>query len=140
MNYWLFKSEPSSWSWDEQQKTGIKGEGWDGVRNYQASNNMKKMKVGDYGFFYHSVTEKRIVGVVEVIKEYHPDPTDNSNKFGMVRVRSLRSLPVPVTLSDIKKNKILQDFQMIKQARLSVVPVKKKEWHEICKMANLKNL
>ena len=140
MNYWLFKSEPSSWSWDEQQKTGIKGEGWDGVRNYQASNNMKKMKVGDYGFFYHSVTEKRIVGVVEVIKEYHPDPTDNSNKFGMVRVRSLRSLPVPVTLSDIKKNKVLQDFQMIKQARLSVVPVKEKEWNEICKMANLKNL
>ena len=140
MNYWLFKSEPSSWSWEEQQKTGRKGEGWDGVRNYQASNNMKKMKVGDYGFFYHSVTEKKIVGIVEVIKEYHPDPTDNSNKFGMVRVRSLRSLPVPVTLSDIKKNKVLQDFQMIKQARLSVVPVKEKEWNEICKMANLKNL
>ena len=140
MNYWLFKSEPSSWSWDEQQKTGIKGEGWDGVRNYQASNNMKKMKVGDYGFFYHSVTEKKIVGIVEVIKEYHPDPTDKSNKFGMVRVRSLKSLPIPVKLSDIKKNKLLQDFQMIKQARLSVVPVKKKEWNEICKMANLKNL
>ncbi len=140
MNYWLFKSEPSSWSWDEQIKAGRKGEGWDGVRNYQASNNMKKMKVGDYGFFYHSVNEKRIVGVVEVIKEYHPDPTDNSNKFGMVRVRSLRSLPIPVTLSDIKKNKLLQDLQMIKQARLSVVPVKKKEWNEICKMANLKNL
>ena len=97
------------------------------------------MKVGDYGFFYHSVTEKKIVGIVEVIKEYHPDPTDKSNKFGMVRVRSLKSLPIPVKLSDIKKNKLLQDFQMIKQARLSVVPVKKKEWNEICKMANLKN-
>ena len=140
MNYWLFKSEPSSWSWDEQQKVGKKGEGWDGVRNYQASNNMKKMKIGDYGFFYHSVTEKRIVGVVEVIKEYHQDPTDKLNKFGMVRVRALRSLPIPVTLSDIKKNKALLEFQMIKQSRLSVVPVKKKEWNEICKMANLKNL
>ena len=140
MNYWLFKSEPASWSWEEQKKTGRIGEGWDGVRNYQASNNMKKMKVGDYGFFYHSVTEKKIVGIVEVIKEYHPDPTDKSNKFGMVRVRSLKSLPIPVKLSDIKKNKLLQDFQMIKQARLSVVPVKKKEWDEICKMANLKNL
>ena len=140
MNYWLFKSEPSSWSWDDQRKAGKKGEGWDGVRNYQASNNMKKMKLGDYGFFYHSVSEKKIVGVVEVVKEYHPDPTDKSNKFGMVRVRALRSLPVPVTLSDIKTNKALIEFQMIKQSRLSVVPVKKQEWNEICKMANLKNL
>ena len=140
MNYWLFKSEPSNWSWDDQLKAGKKGEGWDGVRNYQASNNMKKMKLGDYGFFYHSVTEKRILGVVEVIKEYHPDPTDKSNKFGMVRVRALISLPIPVTLSQIKKNKVLFEFQMIKQARLSVVPVKKTEWNEICKMANLKKL
>ena len=140
MNYWLFKSEPSNWSWDDQLKAGKKGEGWDGVRNYQASNNMKKMKLGDYGFFYHSVTEKRILGVVEVIKEYHPDPTDKSNKFGMVTVRALRSLPLPVTLSDIKKNKHLSEFQMIKQTRLSVVPVRKREWNEICKMANLKNL
>ena len=140
MNYWLFKSEPSSWSWDDQRKAGKKGEGWDGVRNYQASNNMKKMKLGDHGFFYHSVSEKRIVGVVEVVKEYHPDPTDKSNKFGMVRVRALRSLPVPVTLSDIKTNKALIEFQMIKQSRLSVVPVTKQEWNAICKMANLKNL
>ena len=140
MNYWLFKSEPSSWSWDDQRKAGKKGEGWDGVRNYQASNNMKKMKLGDYGFFYHSVSEKKIVGVVEVVKEYHPDPTDKSNKFGMVRVRAFRSLPVPVTLSDIKTNKALIEFQMIKQSRLSVVPVTKQEWNAICKMANLKNL
>ena len=139
MNYWLFKSEPSNWSWEDQNKAGKKGEGWDGVRNYQATNNMKKMKVGDYGFFYHSVTEKRIVGIVEVIKEYHPDPTDKSNKFGMVRVRALINLPLPVSLSDIKKNKVLSEFQMIKQTRLSVVPVNKKEWNEICKMANLKN-
>ena len=138
MNYWLFKSEPSNWSWDDQQEAGKKGEGWDGVRNYQASNNMKNMKIGDYGFFYHSVKEKSIVGVVEVIKEYHPDPTDETNKFGMVRVRALKSLPVPVTLSHIKENKNLRDFQMIKQNRLSVVPVSQKEWNEICKIANLK--
>ena len=138
MNYWLFKSEPSNWSWDDQQEAGKKGEGWDGVRNYQASKNMKNMKVGDYGFFYHSVKEKSIVGVVEVIKEYHPDPTDKTNRFGMVRVRALKSLPVPVTLSQIKENKNLRDFQMIKQNRLSVVPVSQKEWNEICKIANLK--
>jgi predicted RNA-binding protein with PUA-like domain len=138
MNYWLFKSEPSNWSWNDQQEAGKKGEGWDGVRNYQAANNMKNMKVGDYGFFYHSVTEKSIVGVVEVIKEYHPDPTDKTNRFGMVRVRALTSLPVPVTLSQIKENKTLREFQMLKQTRLSVVPVSKKEWNEICKIANLK--
>ena len=138
MNYWLFKSEPSSWSWNDQKEAGKKGEGWDGVRNYQAANNMKNMKVGDYGFFYHSVTEKSIVGVVEVIKEYHPDPTDKTNRFGMVRVRALTSLPVPVTLSQIKENKTLREFQMLKQTRLSVVPVSKKEWNEICKIANLK--
>ena len=138
MNYWLFKSEPSNWSWNDQQEAGKKGEGWDGVRNYQAANNMKNMKAGDYGFFYHSVTEKSIVGVVEVIKEYHPDPTDKTNRFGMVRVRALTSLPVPVTLSQIKENKTLREFQMLKQTRLSVVPVSKKEWNEICKIANLK--
>ena len=138
MNYWLFKSEPSSWSWKDQQEAGKKGEGWDGVRNFQAANNMKNMKVGDYGFFYHSVTEKRIVGVVEVIKEYHPDPTDKKNRFGMVRVRALKSLPIPVTLSQIKENKMFREFQMLKQTRLSVVPVSQKEWNEICKIANLK--
>ena len=136
-NYWLFKSEPSSWSWNDQQEAGQKGEGWDGVRNYQAANNMKNMKAGDYGFFYHSVTEKSIVGVVEVIKEYHPDPTDKTNRFGMVRVRALKSLPVPVTLSQIKENKMLSELQMLKQTRLSVVPVSKKEWNEICKIGNL---
>ena len=138
MNYWLFKSEPSSWSWNDQLKKGKKGEGWDGVRNYQASNNMKKMKIGDHGFFYHSVTEKSIVGVVEVVKEYHPDPTDKTNRFGMVRVRALKSFPIPVTLSQIKENKKLREFQMLKQTRLSVVPVSQKEWNEICKIANLK--
>ena len=139
MNYWLFKSEPSSWSWKDQLKSGEMGEGWDGVRNYQAANNMKKMKIGDYGFFYHSVTEKKIIGIVKIIKEYHPDPTDKSNRFGMVKVKAHKSLPSPVLLSDIKNNKALSSFQMLKQNRLSVVPVTVKEWNEICKMANLKN-
>ena len=140
MNYWLFKSEPSSWSWADQLKKGAKGEGWDGVRNYQASNNMKKMKIGEKGFFYHSVSEKQIMGIVEIIKEYHPDPSDNTKKFGMVRVKALKSLPTPVTLPMLKSNKSLSEFQMIKQNRLSVVPVTKKEWETICEMANLKNI
>ena len=139
MNYWLFKSEPSSWSWENQLKVGDKGEGWDGVRNYQAANNMKKMKIGDLGFFYHSVTEKQIVGVVKIIKEYHPDPTDKTKRFGMVKVKALKSLPVKVSLEEIKNNENLSNFQMIKQNRLSVVPVTNLEWAEICKMANLKN-
>ena len=139
MNYWLFKSEPSNWSWENQLKVGDKGEGWDGVRNYQAANNMKKMKIGDLGFFYHSVKEKQIVGVVKVIKEYHPDPTDKTKRFGMVKVKALKSLPVKVSLEEIKNNENLSKFQMLKQNRLSVVPVTNLEWAEICKMANLKN-
>ena len=135
MNYWLFKSEPSSWSWQDQLSKGKKGEGWDGVRNYQASNNMKKMKIGDQGFFYHSVTEKKIVGIVEVIKEYAPDPTDKSEKFGMVTVRALKTLDKGVSLQDIKGNKKLTDFIMLRQNRLSVLPVSLKEWGIICKMS-----
>ena len=135
MNYWLFKSEPSSWSWEDQLKRGEKGEGWDGVRNYQASNNMKKMKIGDQGFFYHSVTEKKIVGIVEVIKEYAPDPTDKTERFGMVTVKALKTLDKGVSLKDIKDNKKLTNFIMLKQNRLSVLPVSLKEWDIICKMA-----
>tara|TARA_X000000950_G_scaffold276558_1_gene364659 strand:- start:29 stop:439 length:411 start_codon:yes stop_codon:yes gene_type:complete len=135
MNYWLFKSEPNSWSWQDQLSKGKKGEGWDGVRNYQASNNMKKMKIGDQGFFYHSVTEKKIVGIVEVIKEYAPDPTDKSEKFGMVTVRALKTLDKGVSLHDIKGNKKLTDFIMLRQNRLSVLPVSLKEWGIICKMS-----
>ena len=135
MNYWLFKSEPSSWSWQDQLKRGEKGEGWDGVRNYQASNNMKKMKIGDQGFFYHSVTEKKIVGIVEVIKEYTPDPTDKTKRFGMVTVKALKTLDRAVSLKEIKENKKLADFIMLKQNRLSVLPVSLKEWDIICKMA-----
>ena len=139
MNYWLFKSEPSSWSWQDQLKKGERGEGWDGVRNYQASNNMKKMKIGDQGFFYHSVTEKKIVGIVEVIKEYEPDPTDKTKRFGMVTVKALKTLDKSVSLQDIKESKSLTGFIMLKQNRLSVVPVSFKEWGIICKMAHLNN-
>ena len=135
MNYWLFKSEPNSWSWQDQLKRGDKGEGWDGVRNYQASNNMKKMKLKDQGFFYHSVTEKKIVGIVEIIKEYEIDPTDKTKKFGMVTVKALKTLDKSVSLEDIKGNKKLTDFIMLRQNRLSVLPVSVKEWNIICKMA-----
>ena len=138
MRYWLFKSEPSTWSWQDQVNKGLIGEVWDGVRNYQASNNMKDMKKGDIGFFYHSVKEKKIVGTVEVIKEYHSDPTDKSNKFGMVRVKALKTLKKPVTLAEIKNKKELKGFIMVKQNRLSVLPVTKIEWDIICKMADLK--
>ena len=138
MSYWLFKSEPSSWSWTDQLNKGDEGEGWDGVRNYQASNNMKKMKKEDLGFFYHSVKEKRIVGIIKVIKEYHPDPTDISNKFGMVTVKAVKTLKKSVSLSDIKQNNSLSDFIMLKQNRLSVLPVTSIQWKIICDMAQIK--
>jgi predicted RNA-binding protein with PUA-like domain len=137
MNYWLFKSEPSNWSWTDQLNKGDDGEGWDGVRNYQASNNMKKMKKDDLGFFYHSVKEKRIVGIIKVIKEYHPDPTDISNKFGMVTVKAVKTLKKSVSLSDIKQNNSLSDFIMLKQNRLSVLPVTSIQWKIICDMAQI---
>ena len=138
MSYWLFKSEPSTWSWTDQLNKGDDGEGWDGVRNYQASNNMKKMKKDDLGFFYHSVKEKRIVGIIKVIKEYHPDPTDISNKFGMVTVKAVKTLKKSVSLSDIKQNNSLSDFIMLKQNRLSVLPVTSTQWKIICDMAQIK--
>ena len=136
MNYWLFKSEPGRWSWQDQLKKGLVGEGWDGVRNYQASNNMKKMKLRDKGFFYHSVTEKKIVGIVEIIKEYEPDPTDKNKRFGMVTVKALKTLNKSVSLNDIRENKSLTDFVMLRQNRLSVLPVSIREWDIICKMAH----
>ena len=138
MRYWLFKSEPSTWSWQDQVNKGSIGEGWDGVRNYQASNNMKNMKKGDKGFFYHSVTEKQIVGIVEVIEEYKSDPTDKSNKFGMVTVKAIKTLEKPVTLADIKNKKELNDFIMLRQNRLSVLPLNELQWNIICEMADLK--
>ena len=122
------KSEPSSWSWQDQIDRGDLGEGWDGVRNHQASNNMKAMQLGDLAFFYHSVNEKQIVGIVEVIALYHPDPTDASGRFGMVTVKAVKSMSKPVTLADIKGDERLQDMALVRQARLSVTPVSKNQW------------
>jgi predicted RNA-binding protein with PUA-like domain len=136
MPYWLFKSEPGTWSWDDQVKEGTAE--WDGVRNYQANNNMKAMKKGDKGFFYHSVNEKQIVGIVEVAKEHYPDHTDKSGKFGMVDVKAIKPVKTPVTLADIKAEPKLADLALVKQSRLSVVPVGKDEWKLLCKMAGVK--
>jgi len=133
MAYWLMKTEPGAWSWDDQVKNGVAE--WDGVRNHQASNNMKAMRVGDRAFFYHSVNEKRIVGIVEVVKEYYPDPTDASGRFGMVDVKALTALIKPVTLSDIKSQPPLADFALVRQSRLSVMPVTDDQWRLICRMA-----
>lgn len=138
MAYWLFKSEPGTWSWEDQKKRGAKGEHWDGVRNYQASNNMKAMKVGDLGFFYHSVNEKQIVGIVRVIKEYYPDHTDESGRFGMVDVEAVEDMPQPVALADMKAEPRLEEFALIRQSRLSVVPVDAAQWKLICKMGGMK--
>lgn len=138
-NYWLFKSEPFKWSWDQQvEKTKTHGaEHWDGVRNYQAANNMKAMKIGDQGFFYHSNEGKEIVGIVEVAKEYYPDHTDESGRFGMVDIKALKPVKTPVTLAQIKADPALESMALIKQSRLSVSPVTAEEWHYICKLAGL---
>ena len=134
MNFWLFKSEPNTWSWDDQVKKGEVGENWDGVRNYQASNNMKKMKIGDLGFFYHSVKERRIIGIVKVIKEYYPDHTDKKKIFGMVDLVAVKKLNEFVTLDQIKNTKELLNMPLVKQSRLSVSPVSKTEWKLILKL------
>ena len=134
MQYWLMKSEPSSWSWDDQLARGDQGEEWDGVRNHQASNNMKAMNIGDLAFFYHSVNEKQIVGIVEVIELYHPDPSDASGRFGMVTVKAVTSLTRPVTLAEIKADARLADMALVKQSRLSVTPVSKTQWEMILEM------
>ena len=134
INYWLLKSEPSTWSWQDQVKSKI--DMWDGVRNYQARNNLMKMKKGDQCFFYHSVSEKSIVGIVEVVKEHYPDPTDKKNKFVVVDVKAKKKLKKPVFLDEIKKNKKLRNIALIRQSRLSVMPVNKIEWNEIIKVSN----
>ena len=131
--YWLFKSEPGAWSWDDQVRDGTAE--WDGVRNYQAANNMKAMKIGDRGFFYHSVNEKRIVGIVEVVKEYYPDPTDPKGRFGMVDVKAMKPVKTPVTLAEIKAEPRLAELALVRQSRLSVVPVGDAEWRLLCAMA-----
>ena len=134
MAYWLLKSEPGTWSWDDQLKKGDEGEGWDGVRNYQASNNMKKMEIGDLAFFYHSVNEKSIVGIVSIIEKYQDDPTDKTGRFGMVVVMAIKSFTKSVSLSEIKSNKKLQGISLIKQSRLSVMPITKEHWDIILEM------
>ena len=134
MKYWLLKSEPDSWSWDNQVKEGASM--WDGVRNYQARNNLKKMKKNDLCFFYHSVTEKSIVGIVKIVKEYYPDPTDKTGRFVVVDVKATKKLKNPVSLDQIKENSKLKDIALVKQSRLSVMPLKKTEWEIIIKMSN----
>jgi predicted RNA-binding protein with PUA-like domain len=138
MAYWLFKSEPGAWSWSDQVGKGAKGEEWSGVRNHTAKLNMMAMKKGDLGFFYHSVDEKQIVGIVEVIAEAHTDSTDPSGKWFCVDVAAREPLPRPVTLSEIKADKRLADMALVKQSRLSVQPVTNKEWETICIMAEVK--
>ena len=138
MNYWLLKSEPDVWSIDQQIKAGSKGVIWDGVRNYQAANNLKNMSIGDLCFFYHSNIGKEIVGIVEVTKKAFIDPTDKEKKFVAVRVRYKRSLNSTVSLNDIKNNRQLKDLQLIKQSRLSVMPIDTKSWKIILKMSNIK--
>lgn len=138
MNYWLFKTEPGHWSWEMQVKAGNRGEGWDGVRNHQAANNMKAMRKGDRGFFYHSVNEKSIVGIVEVIEEYQPDPSDASGRFGMVRVAARETLKKPVTLAEVRDEPALSELALVKHSRLSVMPIPAPAWRLICKMGGVK--
>ena len=124
--YWLLKSEPSTWSWNDQAK--VKKDMWDGVRNYQARNNLKEMKKGDLCFFYHSVNEKKIIGIVEVVRTHYPDPTDKSGKFVAVDVKAKKELKNPVSLDQIKSEKKLSHLALIKQSRLSVMPIDKDSW------------
>ena len=138
MKYWLLKSEPDVWSIDQQKKAGPKGAMWDGVRNYQAVNNLKNMKKGDLCFFYHSNIGKEIVGIVKVVKEAFIDPTDKKKRFVAVQVAFVKKLKSCITLEKIKKNKDLKDLQLVKQSRLSVMPVATKSWKIILKMGKIK--
>jgi predicted RNA-binding protein with PUA-like domain len=137
MAYWLFKSEPETWSWDDQVKEGAKGAEWDGIRNYQARNNMQAMKKGDLGFFYHSVKEKTVVGIIKVVKEAHPDSTTDDERWHCVDVAAVETLPKPVTLDQIKGEPKLEDMVLVKNSRLSVQPVTAAEWKVVCKMGGL---
>jgi predicted RNA-binding protein with PUA-like domain len=137
MAYWLFKSEPNTWSWEDQVKKGKKGEEWDGVRNYQARNFMRQMEVGDLGFFYHSVNEKRIVGIVEVIATVHPDSKDGTGTWECVDIAAVEPVPNPVTLDDIKAEPRLADMVLVNNSRLSVQPVAANEWKLVRKMGGL---
>ena len=136
MNYWIIKSEPNNWSWNDQKK--YQTTMWDGVRNYQARNNLIAMKKNDFCFFYHSVNEKQIVGIVSITKEHYPDPTDKTGKFVVVDVKAKKSLPKSVSLKKIKDENKLSHIALVKQSRLSVMPIDFPSWKLICKMGKLK--
>ncbi len=137
MACWLFKSEPSVWGWDDQVAKGDAGEEWDGVRNYQARNFMRDMAVGDRGFFYHSQSEKAVVGIVEVCTPAHPDSTTDDDRWECVDIKAVEPLPTPVTLEQIKATEVLADMVLVRNSRLSVQPVTEAEWKTICKMGGL---
>ena len=137
MNFWLLKTEPEEWSWQQQVKSGNKGSEWNGVRNFQAAKNLKNMKIGDKCFFYHTGMEKKIVGIVEITKEHFLDKSDKAHKFVSVVVKALLPFKKPVTLQEVKKNKVFRDFSLVKQSRLSVMKVDLKYWKKICKMGKI---
>jgi len=137
MSFWLFKSEPSTWSWQDQVARGDAGEEWDGVRNYQARNFMRQMAVGDRGFFYHSQKEKAVVGTVEVIAEAHPDSSTDDPRWECVDIKAMQAAKTPVTLEQIKQEPALSEMALVKSARLSVQPVTEAEWRLVCEMAGL---
>ncbi|HEX8165237.1 MAG TPA: EVE domain-containing protein [Beijerinckiaceae bacterium] len=138
MRYWLFKSEPSAWSWDDEVAAGRKGTSWDGVRNHAAKLNLQAMRKGDRGFFYHSNEGKAVVGIVEVVREYYPDHTDASGKFGVVDIRAVAPMPKPVSLDRIKAEPRLKDMALVRLSRLSVQPVTDEEWALVCRMGGYK--
>ncbi|AXS42812.1 EVE domain-containing protein [Breoghania sp. L-A4] len=137
MAYWLFKSEPNKWSWEMQKARGDAGEEWDGIRNYQARNFMRTMKIGDRGFFYHSNIGKEIVGIVEVCKEVHPDSTTDDPRWECVDIKAVCDMPKPVTLADVKAEPKLEKMSLVTSMRLSVQPVTPEEWKIVCKMGGL---
>lgn len=137
MRYWLFKSEPSTWSWDDQVAKGDTGEEWDGVRNYQARNFMREMAVGDRGFFYHSQSEKAVVGIVEVMAEAHPDSTTDDERWECVDIKAVKPVERPVTLDMIKEDPRLAEMVLVKNSRLSVQPVTAEEWKIVCDLAGV---
>ncbi|MCV6597729.1 MAG: EVE domain-containing protein [Mangrovicoccus sp.] len=137
MAFWLFKSEPSTWSWADQLAKGPAGEEWDGVRNYQARNFMREMRLGDRGFFYHSQKEKSVVGIVEICAEAHPDSTSDDPRWECVDIRALQSLAQPVSLAAIKADPALAEMVLVKSSRLSVHPVRAAEWQRICELGGI---
>ncbi len=135
MAYWLVKSEPRAWSWRQQVEAGTTH--WDGVRNHQAANNLKAMRAGDRAFFYHSGEEREIVGIVEVVREYYPDPSDESGRFGMVDIRTVRAFDKPATLAAIKADPRLRNLALVRQSRLSVMPIDDDAWGMLCRMGSV---